>query len=68
MHCMLRTPALATGTVARRILAAPAGARRIHAARSGDPVPQSAIYHRRLTAQVPLRGHRVVAARLSKIP
>ena len=68
MHCMLRTPALAAGTALRRIPAETTGARRIRSARSGDPVPQSAIYHRRLTAQVPLRGYRVVAARLSKIP
>lgn len=68
MHCMLRTPALAAGTAHRGVLAEPTGTGRVRAARSGDPVPQSAIYHRRLTVQVSLRGHRVVAARLSKIP
>ena len=68
MHCMLRTPALAAESARCRVPAEPAGAGWVRAARSGDPVPQSAIYHRRLTAQVPLRGHRVVAARLSKIP
>ncbi|WP_147406075.1 hypothetical protein [Kocuria tytonis] len=36
--------------------------------RGGARRSQSAIYRRRLTAQAPLLGHRVVAARLSKIP
>ncbi|RLY91658.1 hypothetical protein EAE32_10530 [Kocuria tytonicola] len=68
MHCMLRTPALAAGAAYCRIPAEPTGPGWARAARSGDPVPRSAIYHRRLTAQTPLRGHRVVAARLGKIP
>ena len=68
MHCMPRTPALVAGTAPRPLPTGSAGAERIRPARSGDPVAQSAIYYRRLTAQVPMRGHRVVAARLSKIP
>ena len=63
MHCMLQHPfpgVLTAGDarVSARALPVPGPAR----------PAQSAIYHRRLTAQAPFLGHRPVVARLSKIP
>ncbi|CAL8896521.1 hypothetical protein KVA01_09180 [Kocuria varians] len=62
MHCTSVVPALAP------VRSAPVHTVVAPLALPAILPPRSAIYHRRLTAQVPLRGHRVVAARLSKIP
>lgn len=62
MHCTAVSPALVrahTCTLAAAAAPPPCG--------PAHP-EQSAIYRRRLTIQAPLRGHRVVAPRLSKIP
>ena len=62
MHCTAVPPALVrTWTAASRSTCALPPSRPTHP-------EQSAIYRRRRTVQAPLRGHRVVASRLSKIP
>ncbi|QMS56414.1 hypothetical protein CIB50_0001118 [Kocuria varians] len=62
MHCMRQSPALVLPVGGRP------GGTGMPSRRGGARRSQPAIYRRRLTAQTPLRGHRVVAARLSKIP
>ncbi|GAA2513265.1 hypothetical protein GCM10009859_11040 [Kocuria salsicia] len=62
MHCMRQSPALVLPAGSRL------GGARKPSRRGGARRSQPEIYRRRLTAQTPVRRHRVVAARLSKIP